>query len=498
MWKTLIDDRVLSSANFPARSIKTYGVQDQGSKYHVAKVSLCKPNTVCHNEFRPVSLKSHAFSKFKNLTAGKLLSGMKSFNPLGTNLVCTKQTTYSQASDSQNSFETALSDVEQPNFSIEENFYDWKDGHQICYSRLRSNAAKDVSHQLPPVVFLPGFGVGAFHFRDVMFELGRLGVDREVYALDWFGQGKSWPTRDPAPSASPSSELGFQWGFGQQASPGYEDLVYSIENWTSQLEHFLSHELPARSGSSGFSAVLAGNSLGGLIATNLGSKRQDLVEGLVLLNATPFWGFNKNYVPIWKGGVGIPKVIQSVAALWWNSIRTTKTITTMLDLVYASPNYDKSIIAEIQEPTKHPGAAAAFCSILFSPPPDRTFEQMCAELKAPVLLCYGRDDPWVVPAWGQKIKREMPTDQVLYYEISPSGHCPHHETPEPVAHTIRAFCRALHLTEEGSSLESRMPKETITFGNVTVDYLSKGSPRNIFEKLTYGAYCIEKYVLKLK
>lgn len=41
-------------------------------------------------------------------------------------------------------------------------------------------------------------------------------------------------------------------------------------------------------------------------------------------------------------------VTQSIAALWWNSIRTTETITAMLDFVYAGKSYDKSIITNIQ------------------------------------------------------------------------------------------------------------------------------------------------------
>lgn len=35
----------------------------------------------------------------------------------------------------------------------------------------------------------------------------------------------------------------------------------------------------------------------------------------------------------------------------------------------------------------------------------------------PVLLCYGKDDPWVVPAWGQKAKRDL-GDSCLYFEVS--------------------------------------------------------------------------------
>ena len=47
-------------------------------------------------------------------------------------------------------------------------------------------------------------------------------------------------------------------------------------------------------------------------------------------------------------GVRIAQSIQAIAALWWNSIRTTETITQLLDFVYVDPQWDKSIIKSIQ------------------------------------------------------------------------------------------------------------------------------------------------------
>ena len=73
----------------------------------------------------------------------------------------------------------------------------------------------------------------------------------------------------------------------------------------TQLEHFIQTELGGDA-----KAVLAGNSLGGLVAANLAATRPELVEGLVFLNATPFWGFNKPWLPIWKGQLPVPKSIQ--------------------------------------------------------------------------------------------------------------------------------------------------------------------------------------------
>ena len=49
---------------------------------------------------------------------------------------------------------------------------------------------------------------------------------------------------------------------------------------------------------------------------------------------------------------------------------------------------------------------------------------------------YGKEDPWVRPVWGLKVKRQLP--EVPYYEISPAGHCPHDEVPE-VLNSMTSF-----------------------------------------------------------
>ena len=52
----------------------------------------------------------------------------------------------------------------------------------------------------------------------------------------------------------------------------------------------------------------------------------------------------------------------------------------------------------------------------------------CRENNIPICLVYGKEDPWVRPIWGLRVKRQLP--EVPYYEISPAGHCPHDEVPE--------------------------------------------------------------------
>lgn len=124
----------------------------------------------------------------------------------------------------------------------------------------------------------------------------------------------------------------------------------------------------------------------------------------------------------------------------------------MLDFVYAKPmqegGYDESLVEAIVEPTQQPAAASVFCSILSSPPPDQSFDDMLDKVRmarVPCMLAYGREDPWVIPLWGLKAARRLQPAELgssgtcHYYEITPVGHCPQDEAPEAVALLIQNF-----------------------------------------------------------
>lgn len=44
-----------------------------------------------------------------------------------------------------------------------------------------------------------------------------------------------------------------------------------------------------------------------------------------------------------------------------------------------------------------------------------SFEDMIDRVSVPLVLVYGKEDPWVVPLWGHKIKRQRP--ETLYYQV---------------------------------------------------------------------------------
>ncbi|KAK3277765.1 hypothetical protein CYMTET_14248 [Cymbomonas tetramitiformis] len=68
----------------------------------------------------------------------------------------------------------------------------------------------------PPLVLVPGFGVGEFHWRRNIEELSQ---HHRVYAIDLLGQGCSWPIETPLPTRDPP-------------------LQYSMATWVEQLSDF--------------------------------------------------------------------------------------------------------------------------------------------------------------------------------------------------------------------------------------------------------------------
>eukprot|EP00873_Tetraselmis_striata_P040491 jgi/Tetstr1/460755/TSEL_005940.t1 len=365
----------------------------------------------------------------------------------------------------------------------EQRYYEWGAGKRVAYRVLNQGGL-----EVAPLVLLTGFGVGSFHYDRLLKEMK--GDRRDIYLMDFFGQGSSWPSIDPCPSTdSMDAEAGFEHGFGTgPVASEFDGFRFSADMWTEQVEHFV-REIVGRK------AVLCGNSLGGFIAVNLASTRPELVEGLVLLNATPFWGTTA--VSFWNGLYPVPPLLKIIGTQWWNSIRSPTTIRSLLDFVYAKPyasgGYTAELVEQIIEPTRQKAAASAFCSILFSPPPERSFEHMLHDVKQsgiPCLLAYGREDPWVVPLWAMRLQRQLDT-QSHYYELTPAGHCPQDEAPEAVAFLIDTFCEYVAGTREA------MPQSPqLELGETKVIFHAKPLPRNIFEMMDYGIHVLKTSVMK--
>lgn len=161
-------------------------------------------------------------------------------------------------------------------------FWEWKPKFNVHYEKA---GCENVNS--PPVLFLPGFGVGSFHYEKQLRDLGR---DYRVWAIDFLGQGMSLPLEDPTlrlKEGGSTEGKDSLWGFGDKAEPWASELVYSVDLWRNQVCYFIQEVIREP-------VYLVGNSLGGFVAVYFAAYNPELVKGVTLLNATPFWGFSPN------------------------------------------------------------------------------------------------------------------------------------------------------------------------------------------------------------
>lgn len=119
------------------------------------------------------------------------------------------------------------------NVPVSSGQWEWKPKFNIHFERSGSRKVDS-----PQVLFLPGFGVGSFHFEKQLKDLGR---DYGVWAMDFLGQGMSLPCEDPTQKHNDSESQidDLFWGFGDETEPWADDLVYSIDLWQEQVRYFI-------------------------------------------------------------------------------------------------------------------------------------------------------------------------------------------------------------------------------------------------------------------
>ncbi|XP_051147290.1 pheophytinase, chloroplastic-like [Andrographis paniculata] len=313
-------------------------------------------------------------------------------------------------------------------------FWEWRPKLKVHYEISGSDNVDS-----PPILLLPGFGVGSFHYKKQLKDLGR---DHRVWALDFLGQGLSLPYEDPT-LQSKDGQNG-TWGFGDESETWAEELVYSADLWKDQIHYFVEEVIKEP-------VYLVGNSLGGFMALYCAACYPHLVKGITLLNATPFWAFLPNPIRSprlsrlfpWAGTFPLPSGVRKLIGVLWQKISDPRSIADILKQVYAdhSTNVD-DVFSRIVETTQHPAAAASFASIMFAPRGELSLKEAlckCQMNNIPICLMYGKEDPWVLPIFGLQVKRQA--RDAPYYEISPAGHCPHDEVPEVVNFLVRGWIK---------------------------------------------------------
>ncbi|KAJ6385245.1 hypothetical protein OIU77_028433 [Salix suchowensis] len=157
-------------------------------------------------------------------------------------------------------------------------FWEWKPKLIVHYEKA---GCENVNSS--PVLFLPGFGVGSFHYEKQLKDLGR---DHRVWAIDFLGQGMSLPVENPtllSKDGVTSEWKDSVWGFGDEIEPWADELVFSMDLWQDQVRNFIEEVI-------GEPVYVVGNSLGGFVALYFAASNPHLVKGVTLLNATPILG----------------------------------------------------------------------------------------------------------------------------------------------------------------------------------------------------------------
>ncbi len=260
------------------------------------------------------------------------------------------------------------------------------------------------------LLLVHGFGASTDHWRHNIPVLAR---SHEVHALDLLG-------------------------FGRSAKPA--GLPYGGALWRDQLCAYVAERI-------GRPTVLVGNSLGGYAALAAGAALGGGCAGVVLLNAAgPFREEQQPPVEGWGaitrrtvGGALLRSPV--LQRLLFENLRRRSTIRRTLEQVYVDRrNVDDELVEAIRRPSLDPGAFGVFRTVFDIPsgePLDGLFEQ----LQAPLLLLWGRRDPWIdAENRMRRFRDKVPPG--THDVVLEAGHCPHDEVPDQVNHELLSWLAA--------------------------------------------------------
>ncbi|MEM8829081.1 MAG: alpha/beta fold hydrolase [Cyanobacteria bacterium P01_G01_bin.19] len=251
-----------------------------------------------------------------------------------------------------------------------------------------------------PLLLIHGFGASIGHWKKNIPVLAK--EDYRVFALDLLGFGGS----DKAP------------------------IDYTLELWQQQIEDFWSEHINEPT-------VFVGNSIGALLSLMLVTSRPEISAGGVLINCAGGLNHRPGDLNPVLGLVmaGFAKLVSSpiTGNFIFNNIRRKSQIRRTLYQVYRDRNaVTDELVEMLYRPSCEAGAQKVFASVLTAPAGDSP-ELLLANLKRPLLIIWGEQDPWT-PVTGATIYQDLAaTNPEVQFEIvKGAGHCPHDENPEAV------------------------------------------------------------------
>ena len=216
-------------------------------------------------------------------------------------------------------------------------------------------------------------------------------------------------------------------GFGRSAKPA--ELAYGGVLWRDQLVSYVRDRI-------GRPTVIAGNCLGGFFALAAGAALADDCAGVVLLN--PAGPFSDEQKPPTGWGAIARQTIGSallrspmLQRLLFENLRRPATIRRTLNHYYADKtNVDEWLVESIRRPSHDPGTFKVFRAF-FDIPHEQPFDELFAELTAPLLLLWGirESDSNIL---GIRIKYRFHAPEATTEVLLDAGHCPHDEVPDQV------------------------------------------------------------------
>jgi pimeloyl-ACP methyl ester carboxylesterase len=320
--------------------------------------------------------------------------------------------------------------------------WNWEGFGRVRYLYARGN---DANRDKPAILLIPGFGISASDFWQNIPALSEAGY--RVYAMDKLGLGESVPL---------SKEVALQ---------------ITVQVWRDQIIRFIEEKLD------GGPVFIAGNSLGGLLCASVSSVRRDLVRGAILLSPAPFWVILPPTTPAL-----LRSALRALVRRFWGRLTNDAVVRRTLALVYARPeNIPARTVEDILRPTRHEHARHVFETILTSPGLEHGFEKSIenafADGDIPLAILYGRQDPWVVPMFGLRIKALVRS--CAFYELSPCGHCPHAEVPAAANSIMISWLSAVM---QGDRVPSPKKLASPTIVDDVTIYDRDHTPLNVFER----------------
>ena len=247
----------------------------------------------------------------------------------------------------------------------------------------------------PPVVLLHGLASSIFTWKDVLPGLAR---SRTVVALDLPGFGES----DQPPD--------LQFGI-------YPEIVLGLMDRLGIAR-----------------ATLAGNSMGGALATALAARHPERVQALVLIDSA---GFD-------RAESERPLLLRLLTTRAGRALFARLPVRgRVLRLGLRQVFHDPTLVTderfnEYLAPLLRPGASASLVSLLTSrAAAPGTVARLAPKVQAPTLVLWGREDRWIPVAQADRVVAAIPGARKVVLEAC--GHVPQEERPEDVLRWLQSF-----------------------------------------------------------